>query len=378
MKPAATIEVLVAFVDRLRQEGIPVAAATSAEVIKAIDTVGLAPPGDVFYALRSVCCTSVDQYPAFTRTFLSFFEAQGDPTLLNVEARPRSWTIKRPEGEGDGGQNQGLEVGRTGASDTERLRSKDFSKLTPSEAAQVRAMIDRMVWAPAVTMSRRHRPSANGRRPDLRRTLKGLVGPEADLMKLEFTTQKLRRRPLLFIADVSGSMERYTEMLLYFAHAARGRLGRLEAFVFATHLTRITRQLERRDPATAISEVSGAVTDWASGTRIGDSISTFNRLWSRRVGRGGPIAVIISDGWDRGDPKMLAEEMARLHRSVHRVVWLNPLAGRGGYAPKTRGIRAALPYIDDFLPVTNFSNLEVVVAVLESVSAHTRPVRNAS
>ena len=371
---------LVAFVDRLRQGGIPVAAATSAEVMKAVDAIGLAPPADVFYALRSVCCTTVDQYPAFTRVFMSFFSAQGDPTLLNVSQRPRSWTINRPnqQGEGDGGQDRGMEVGSGGATATELLRSKDFSKLTPGEAAQIRAMIDRMVWAPAVTMSRRHRPAASGSRPDLRRTLRGLVGPEADLMQLEFTNLKPRRRPLLFIADVSGSMERYTEMLLYFAHAARGRLGRLEAFVFATHLTRITRQLERRDPATAISEVSGAVTDWASGTRIGESISTFNRLWSRRVGRGGPIAVIVSDGWDRGDPKLLAEEMARLHRSVHRVVWLNPLAGRGGYAPKTRGIRAALPYIDDFLPVTNFSNLEVVVQVLESVSAHTRPIRNAS
>lgn len=193
-------------------------------------------------------------------------------------------------------------------------------------------------------------------------------------MKLEFVERKRRRRPLIIIADVSGSMERYTEMLLYFAHAARGRLGRLEAFVFATHLTRITRQLERRDPSLAITEVAGTVSDWSSGTRIGEAIASFNRNWSRRVGRGGPVAVIISDGWDRGDPVLLATEMARLHRSVHRVIWLNPLAGRPAYAPLTRGMKAALPYVDDFLPVTNFSNLETVVAVLESISSHTRPV----
>jgi hypothetical protein len=170
-------------------------------------------------------------------------------------------------------------------------------------------------------------------------------------------------------------MERYAEMLLYFAHSARGRLGRLEAFVFSTHLTRITRQLQRRDPASAISEVAQAVTDWSSGTRIGEAIAAFNRNWSRRVGRGGPIALIVSDGWDRGDPEVLSREMARLRRSVHRVMWLNPIAGRVGYMPLTRGMKAALPHVDDFLPVTNLSNLEAVVRVLESVSAHrTGPV----
>ena len=187
------------------------------------------------------------------------------------------------------------------------------------------------------------------------------------MMRLAYQDRKQRRRPLLFIADISGSMERYSEMLLYFAHAARDRLGRMEAFVFATHLTRITRQLERRDASLAIQQVSRAVTDWSSGTQIGEALATFNRSWSRRVGRGGPIAIIVSDGWDRGDPALLATEMARLHRSVHRVVWLNPLASREGYQPLTKGMQAALPFIDDFLPVGNFVNLQKVVQALESV-----------
>jgi uncharacterized protein with von Willebrand factor type A (vWA) domain len=188
-------------------------------------------------------------------------------------------------------------------------------------------------------------------------------------MPLAYTDRKLRRRPLIFIADVSGSMERYSEMLLYFAHAARGRLGKVEAFVFSTHLTRITRQLSRRDPTSAIAEVSAAVDDWSSGTKIGEAIGRFNQEWSRRVTRGGPIVIIVSDGWDRGEPELLNREMSRLRRSVHRIVWLNPLAGRPGFAPETRGMQAALPFIDDFLPAANLTDLTSVIALLESVPA---------
>jgi uncharacterized protein with von Willebrand factor type A (vWA) domain len=170
-------------------------------------------------------------------------------------------------------------------------------------------------------------------------------------------------------------MERYVEMVLYFIHAARGRLGRMEAFVFSTRLTRITRQVRHRDPKIALSQVAVAVHDWAGGTRIGEALEEFNRRWSRRVARGGPIALIISDGWDRGDPALLRTQMATLARSVHRVVWLNPLAGRPGYTPETRGMQAALPHIDDFLPVANLRDLRDVVRLLESVPARKRPAR---
>ncbi|MGH8958803.1 MAG: vWA domain-containing protein [Acidimicrobiia bacterium] len=376
MSGATSLDLLVRFVSRLRQEGLPVPASTTAEVLRAIDVVGLAPPGDVFYALRAVCCTDATQYPVFTRAFMDFFRAEAAPVILSVSQKGRAWSIRMAgEEASEEGEGDETRLRTSGASTIERLRQRDFATLTAREVAEIRTLIDSMVWAPAEARSRRQRPALHRGRPDLRRSLRGTVGPEADLMKLEFVQRKQRRRPLIFIADVSGSMERYTEMLLYFAHAARGRLGRLEAFVFATHLTRITRQLERRDPSLAIAEVAGTVTDWSSGTRIGDAIAAFNQQWSRRVGRGGPVAVVISDGWDRGDPVLLTNEMARLHRSVHRVIWLNPLAGRPAYAPLTRGMKAALPYVDDFLPVTNFSNLEKVVAVLESISGHTRPVR---
>lgn len=195
------------------------------------------------------------------------------------------------------------------------------------------------------------------------------MGTEGDLLLPAYTERRIRRRPLLFIADVSGSMERYSEMLLYFAHAARGRLGRLEAFVFSTRLTRITRQLDRRSPSEAIARVADAVHDWSGGTRIGQALAEFNRRWARRVTTGGPIVLIVSDGWDRGDPDLLAEEMARLSRSVHRVVWLNPLASRPGFAPETRGMQAAMPYVDDLLAAGRLSDLASVIDLLESVPA---------
>jgi len=167
-------------------------------------------------------------------------------------------------------------------------------------------------------------------------------------------------------------MERYTEMFLTFIHAAQGRLGKVEAFVFATELTRITRQLRRRQPAAALRSVGASVTDWSGGTRIGESLATFNRDWSRRVTRGGAVALIISDGWDTGDPELLAAEMARFARSVHRVVWLNPLAGRPGFAPETVGMKAVLPYVDDFLAAGNLTDLRSVVDLLETVPSDRR------
>jgi uncharacterized protein with von Willebrand factor type A (vWA) domain len=162
-------------------------------------------------------------------------------------------------------------------------------------------------------------------------------------------------------------MERYTEMLLYFVHAARGRLGKVEAFVFSTGLSRITRELRHRDARVALSHVGLAVHDWSSGTLIGEAFTDFNRSWGRRVTRGGPVAVVISDGWDRGDPDLLRKQFAIFARSVHRVVWLNPLAGRAGFEPQTRGMQAVLPFVDDFMPVGNLADLTAVVRLLESV-----------
>lgn len=368
-------EALIEFTRRLRSNGIPVGATAAGDLLGALEAVGASSAEDVYWAFRSLTVTAHDQVPTFDRVFLEVFGARPHAGIvIEGPTTPKTWAVRAPDrepGEGDGDQAEEV-PSFAGASAVERLAEKDFAELTEEEESQVKALIASMLWKPADTASRRRRPAGGGDRPDMRRTLRRAVGADGDMLTIATTERQLRRRPLIFIADVSGSMERYSEMLLYFAHAARGRMGRLEAFVFSTRLTRITRQLEHRSPTEAIAEVAETVHDWSGGTRIGDSLHTFNVEWSRRVARGGPIALIVSDGWDRGEPEVLSAEMDRLARSVHRVVWLNPLAGRDGYLPETRGMRAALPHVDDFLAAGSLADLMSLVRLLDSVPAHVR------
>lgn len=178
---------------------------------------------------------------------------------------------------------------------------------------------------------------------------------------------KLKRRQMVVLCDISGSMERYTRLLLSFLHAVETNVQRVEVFVFGTRLTRITPALRRRNPDAALAAVSSQVQDWAGGTRIGESLKTFNRHWARRVLGHGAIVIVISDGWDRGDPRLLAAELERLQRASYRLLWLNPLLGAENYRPLTQGIQAALPFVDDFLPVHNLESLESLARLLNDV-----------
>lgn len=366
---------LVHFTRYLRAHGLRVVPETTTDLIDAAQAVGLGERDDAYYAFRAVTVSRPEELPVFDAAFDLFFGSGRRslstvaPIELKVHPRgPRVHIIAPAKVDAEGGKDDASDVSdQVGASAVERLATRDFSDLTGSEYAEVKRLIARMVWRPADAFSRRWAPATGGARPDLRRTLRKLSGPTRDLMPLAMTAPKSRRRPLLVIADVSGSMERYTEMLLYFIHAARGRLGKVEAFVFSTGLSRITRELRHRDPQVSLSEVGAVVHDWSSGTLIGGAFAEFNKRWSRRVTRGGPVAVVISDGWDRGDPGLLRKEFAAFARSVHRVVWLNPLAGRHGFEPQTRGMQAVLPFVDDFMPVGNLADLTAVVRLLESV-----------
>ncbi len=374
---------LVHFTRYLRAQGLRVVPATTTDLVNAARAVGLEGRGDAYHAFRAVTVSRPEEIPIFDAAFDLFFGTGHrrptpiEPIELEVHPRgPRVQVIAQTTVSADLGDEELSEVSdQVGASAIERLAIRDFSDLTRAELTEVQRVIARMVWRPADAFSRRLAPSSKGRRPDLRRTLRAMTGPARDLMPLAMTAPKPRRRPLLVIADVSGSMERYTEMLLYFVHAARGRLGKVEAFVFSTGLSRITRELRHRDPRVALSRVGSAVHDWSSGTLIGDAFADFNRTWSRRVARGGPVAVVISDGWDRGDPAVLRREFAAFSRSVHRIVWLNPLAGREGFEPQTRGMQAVLPFVDDFMPVGNLADLTAVVRLLESVPKRKELIR---
>jgi|AMFO01.1.fsa_nt_gi Protein containing von Willebrand factor type A (vWA) domain len=380
MRSPVTTEVvpnLLRFARYLRARGLRLGPGTSRDLVEAARIVGFADRDDLRAALAAVAVTRPADVPPFEEAFARFFLGAGpgpagrdepDATTDGEEVVHGSLPVLADVAGAPPTASERLEE-IVGGSWLERLATRDFGELTAAEAAEVRLLIARMMWRPAEAMSRRWRPARDGTRPDLRRTLRRMTGPAGDLIPLARARRRPRRRPLVVIADVSGSMERYTEMFLHFVHAAQGRLGRVEAFVFATRLTHITREMRRRSPGEALARVSGVVQDWSGGTRIGEALRVFNREWSRRVTRGGAIALVISDGWDTGDPELLGQEMARLSRSVHRVVWLNPLAGRPGFAPETRGMRAALPYVDDLLAAASVRDLREVVQLLESLPA---------
>jgi len=243
-------------------------------------------------------------------------------------------------------------------SPSEALRRKDFSQLTAEEYNEIKALIANLAWRVDRRRTRRRQPGG-GPQIDFRRTLRRNMKYGGHLLEWAYRERKYKPRPLVVLADVSGSMERYTRLLLHFVYGLSLGLDQpVESFVFGTRLTRITRHLEHEDVEQALREVSGAVVDWAGGTRIGESLKDFNFSWGRRVLGHGAVVLIISDGWDRGEPELLTREMARLQRTCHRLIWLNPLLGSPEYEPLTRGIQAALPYVDDFLPVHNLASLE--------------------
>jgi uncharacterized protein with von Willebrand factor type A (vWA) domain len=371
---------LLQFVRHLRDRGLRVGPLAVEELTVAIDAIGLTHRADVKSAFAAIVIARPTERPIFDEAFESFFgrgllrldaepEPGDEPQTVTLETEHLSLPVLADAGE-IGEALEEIEIPEVvGASAEEGLERRDFRDLTPAESEEVRRIMSQIVWRPAEADSRRWIAGSAGTRPDMRRTMRKLVGPSGDLMQLAMSTRKPRRRPLVVLADVSGSMERYAEMFLHFLHAAQGRLGRVETFVFSTRLSRITRELRQTLPQTALRLVSEAVDDWSGGTRIGEALYDFNTHWSRRVTRGGAIGLIISDGWDTGDPALLTAEMARFARSVHRVVWLNPLSGRAHYSPETRGMQAALPFIDDMLSAANILDLREVVRLLESVPA---------
>ncbi len=241
-------------------------------------------------------------------------------------------------------------------SDIGGLAHKDFAAFTTEELNAARTALSRLVWNPGERRTRRW-VRGQGPRIDLRRAIAGSLRTGGDIVKLPRRARRVRPRRLVLLCDVSGSMERYSRMLLHFAHAITWRHHRVEAFLFSTQLTRVTRELRAARPDDAIAAVARSVPDWSGGTRIGEAVKQFHVRWGRRVLNRAPVVLLISDGWDRGDPRQLRDEIARLQRSCHRLVWLNPLIGTTDYAPLTRGLEAALPFVDDFLPARTLTNL---------------------
>jgi uncharacterized protein with von Willebrand factor type A (vWA) domain len=327
---------------------------------------------DVYNALRAVLCSKHSDIEAFDAAFLACFGAAGGDELLDLtpaDLKAAGIALPRMAVPGDQpAKQQAIDQRPLPAawSDVEILREKDFAEYTEAERLLARRLIVRLAHRKPTRESRRlRRARGRGDTHDRRRTIHASLRYGGEPMERRWREPSRKPRPVVLVCDVSGSMQAHARMLLQYMHACVEAKGRVEAFVFGTRLTRVTRELAGRDHDAAMTRATHAAGDMSGGTRIGDALATLNREHGRRIGRGA-VVIILSDGWDRGDPEELAEEMARLSRCAHRLVWLNPLKAHTGYEPLTRGMQAALPYVDHFLAGNSIASLEELADLLEN------------
>lgn len=379
---------VLAFGYLLRETGVAVSPGQMLELIAALDHVAMGRREDFRATARCILVQRREDLPLFDSAFEFFWRNLTGSTahdellqeLLPTTRIPRR-QLRVPQRKSDAGEpepppeapEEELELLLT-YSPGEALRQKDFGQFTWEEVQQCKTLLQNLRWQIAERQTRRKQAARRGSQLDWRRTIRRNMRYGGEMLQLSYRETRSEVRPLVLICDISGSMERYSRILLQFAYSVANGLTDVEAFVFGTRLTRITRQLRRRDIDDAIDEVANHVVDWSGGTRIGDAIKDFNYIWGRRVLGRGPVVLVISDGWDRGDPAMLRREMGRLQRSCHRLIWLNPLLGNKDYQPLTLGMQAALPFVDDFLPVHNLVSLEQLGAHLSTVG-NVRPAR---
>jgi uncharacterized protein with von Willebrand factor type A (vWA) domain len=384
---AALLANVLVFGRLLRALGMEVHVGRLLDLAEALQHVNIGAREDVYHACRALLVHRRDDLPVFARAFDAFWREQVDLPTQPAErpdggagpaVQPRATSAasgsqtqrESPDAslppDSDDAPTNVLQVW----SDAETLAHKDFAEYTADEVALARAAMLRLAWHPGERRTRRWVPG-QGPRVDLRRALAHSVRTGGDVFKLPRRHRRVRERPVVLLCDVSGSMERYSRMLLHFAHAIGRRQRRVEVFVFSTTLTRVTGELGTRRLDAAAAEVSRSVPQWSGGTRIGDALRQFHQQWARRALRGGAVVLLISDGWDRGEPLLLREQIERLQRSCHRLIWLNPLIGTLDYAPLTRGLQAALPFVDDFLPARTLSNVADLALHLDTLPRRT-------
>jgi uncharacterized protein len=354
----------------LRTLGVRVGIGDLLAAHRALAAVDAGSREQAFHALRATLCSSQRDFEAFAAAFHAVFAVEAwaperDPFAeLGEIARAVLPKIRVPS---DDSLPAELEVEPTPAawSEEELLRERDFADYTDAERAAARRVLRRIAVRGPTRVSRRTRPTRRrGEIPDLRATTRLSLRQGGELLERRWRAPTRRARRLVLVLDVSGSMAQYARMLLQYLQACVAARARVEAFAFGTRLTRITRELAGRDPDLALERAAAHVADWSGGTRIGESLATLNREHGRRIGRGA-FVVLLSDGWDRGDPDELAAEMDRLRRCAHRVVWLNPLAADARYEPLTRGMRAALPHVDHLLAGNSIRSLEELAELME-------------
>jgi hypothetical protein len=388
----------------LRGAGVPMSAGREMELLGALRLVGLGDPSRVREACRALVVSHRDHNPIFDRAFDLYFgqvweqlAREEESSTRTVSGVPPDQLPDLPESElpGDPDSRVQFDPSQTRIapeSDEERdasgdespeaqtysavevLRDKDFDRYTAEEIARARELMRQLRLRPATRRARRMVRSPRGNQLDMRAVVRGMQRTAGEPARLHHRERKEKRRKLVLLCDVSGSMERYSRVLLQFLHSVRQGMNDVEVFVFGTRLTRVTRDLAYRRIDAALERIGKRVQDFAGGTRIGRSLHDFNRHWARRVMGQSAVVIMISDGWDRGDPRVLRDEMERLQRSAFRLIWLNPLLGMPEYQPVTVGMRTALEFVDDFMPAHNLASLEALARRLATLEGR-RPVR---
>lgn len=349
----------------LRSAGLMVGTDHLADFHRIMVSMGVERKIDVKAAGRALFTNARAERETYDKAFELFWRRStplGRPSRRLPRIRPRqardTVMAVEPTEEAELPKAEVVSSAPSVASSTERLRTTDFADLTPAERRDAAAMLAAMRPRLPERPSRRPLVDRTGRRLAARAMLRRSLSTGGEALHWRWFRRAARPRPIVLLLDISGSMERYSRFLLRFAHALSRSGAPLEVFVFGTRLTRITRELATRDPDTALSRVTRTVVDWSGGTRIGASLRTLNQEWVRRAVRSGAVVLLVSDGWERDDPEQLAREMATLKRSCHRLMWLDPLASRPGFEPATAGLRAAMPFLDDFVPCGNIASLE--------------------
>ena len=358
---------LVRFADALRTAGLPVPLVSTIEFGRAVAEVGADRRDGVYWAGRATLVHRPEDIPLYDEVFEQQWLGAIDRGRPATVPAPVTLLLDEPgaehddEGEPEAPDGDVLSVRFSRA---EVLSGTDFAECTDAEMAELHELMDRLRFVGESRRSRRLRRTSRSGHLDLRRTVRAALRTEGEPLRRAYLEPGERPRRLVLLLDVSGSMEAYARALIRFVHAAIVGRRDVEAFALGTRLTRLTRELSTRDPDAALARAADAVTDWSGGTRLGDGLRLFNDAWGVRGMARGAVVVVLSDGWDRGDPAVMSEQMQRLSRVAYKIVWVNPLKATPGYAPLAGGMAAALPHIDEFLEGHNLDSLEVLARAI--------------
>lgn len=377
-------EASVKFVRELREHGLAIPVQASVNYADALDVMSRSKLSEVYWAGRVTLLSNPKDIPVYDEVFQRYWGRfwGADGMMVEIEqeqlavgydmeddledsSEEESEQAEDDTSEDDATEDGPAEIIAVRYSRAEVLADKDFSQCTPEELAEMTSLFAQLRLGGAKVLSRRLRPSLHARGPlDIRQTVSRGLRTSGELLRWYHAQPRERLRRLVLLVDVSGSMASYARALLRFTHAAVAARRRTEVFAMGTRLTRLTRELATHDPDAALAGAAEAVLDWSGGTRLGDALAEFNTRWGIPGMARGAVVVILSDGWDRGDPDAISEQMTRLQRAAHKLIWVNPLKATPDYAPLARGMAAALPYVDHFVSGHSFNALQELAEII--------------